>query len=144
MSKTAESIGIPKGTYASYEYGKREPNIDMISKISEHFGVTTDYLLGREPKQEDDLVTVIKSANVQNLEEILIRNYLELDNTQRQAVLDFLRRAIQEEAKKQGIVLTKWETVKESAMDGNGTQIKTYPVTEGEKADAAPLIDDDL
>lgn len=105
MSKTAESIGIPKGTYASYEYGKREPNIDMISKISEHFGVTTDYLLGREPKQEDDLVTVIKSANVQNLEEILIRNYLELDNTQRQAVLDFLRRAIQEEAKKQGIVL---------------------------------------
>lgn len=29
-------------------------------------------------------------------------------------------------------------------MDGNGTQIKTYPVTEGEKADAAPLMDDDL
>ena len=143
-SKTAESIGIPKGTYASYEYGKREPNIDMISKISEHFGVTTDYLLGREPKQEDDLVTVIKSANVQNLEEILIRNYLELDNTQRQAVLDFLRRAIQEEAKKQGIVLTKWETVKESARSGEGTQAKSYPATEGEKADKAPLVDDNL
>lgn len=144
MSKTAESIGIPKGTYASYEYGKREPNIDMISKISEHFGVTTDYLLGREPKQEDDLVTVIKSANVQNLEEILIRNYLELDNTQRQAVLDFMRRAIQEEAKKQGITLTKWETVKESARSGDGTQVKTYPTAEGEKADSAPLVDDNL
>lgn len=144
MSKTAESIGIPKGTYASYEYGKREPNIDMISKISEHFGVTTDYLLGREPKPENDLVTVIKSANVQNLEEILIRNYLELDNTQRQAVLDFLRRAIQEEVKKQGIVLTKWETVKESARSGEGTQVKSYPTTEGEKADKAPLIDDNL
>lgn len=146
MSKTADAIGIPKGTYASYEYGKREPNIEMISKISNHFGVTTDYLLGRETAQvpTQDLASVVKNSNVQILEEILIRNYLELDNDQRQNVLDFLRRAIQEEADRQGITLSKWETVKESAMDGNGTQIKTYPVTEGEKADAAPLIDDDL
>lgn len=146
MSKTADAIGIPKGTYASYEYGKREPNIEMISKISNHFGVTTDYLLGREIKTipENDLASVVKNSNVQALEEILIRNYLELDNDQRQNVLNFLRRAIQEEADRQGITLSKWETVKESAMDGNGTQIKTYPVTEGEKADAAPLIDDDL
>lgn len=146
MSKTADAIGIPKGTYASYEYGKREPNIEMISKISNHFGVTTDYLLGREIKTipENDLASVVKNSNVQILEEILIRNYLELDNDQRQNVLDFLRRAIQEEADRQGITLSKWETVKESAMDGNGTQIKTYPVTEGEKADAAPLMDDDL
>lgn len=146
MSKTADAIGIPKGTYASYEYGKREPNIEMISKISDHFGVTTDYLLGRETETipENDLASVVKNSNVQALEEILIQNYLELDNDQRQNVLDFLRRAIQEEADHQGITLTKWETVKESAMDGNGTQIKTYPVTEGEKADAAPLIDDDL
>lgn len=146
MSKTADAIGIPKGTYASYEYGKREPNIEMISKISNHFGVTTDYLLGREIKTipENDLASIVKNSNVQTLEEILIRNYLELDNDQRQNVLNFLRRAIQEEADRQGITLSKWETVKESAMDGNGTQIKTYPVTEGEKADAAPLIDDDL
>jgi transcriptional regulator with XRE-family HTH domain len=146
MSKTADAIGIPKGTYASYEYGKREPNIEMISKISNHFGVTTDYLLGREIKTipENDLANIVKNSNVQTLEEILIRNYLELDNDQRQNVLNFLRRAIQEEADRQGITLSKWETVKESAMDGNGTQIKTYPVTEGEKADAAPLIDDDL
>lgn len=146
MSKTADAIGIPKGTYASYEYGKREPNIEMISKISNHFGVTTDYLLGREIKTipENDLASIVKNSNVQTLEEILIRNYLELDHDQRQNVLDFLRRAIQEEADRQGITLSKWETVKESAMDGNGTQIKTYPVTEGEKADAAPLIDDDL
>lgn len=146
MSKTADAIGIPKGTYASYEYGKREPNIEMISKISNHFGVTTDYLLGRKIKTipENDLASIVKNSNVQTLEEILIRNYLELDNDQRQNVLNFLRRAIQEEADRQGITLSKWETVKESAMDGNGTQIKTYPVTEGEKADAAPLIDDDL
>lgn len=144
MSKTAESIGIPKGTYASYEYGKREPNIDMISKISEHFGVTTDYLLGRESASDGDLTTVIKNSNVQDLEEILIRQYLKLSNDQRESVLEFLRRAIQEEAGRQGITLTKWETVRESARNGNGTQTKSYPTTEGEKADSAPFVNDDL
>ena len=49
MAKIATSLGIPKGTYASYEYGQREPNIDMINKIADFYGVTTDYLLGREP-----------------------------------------------------------------------------------------------
>lgn len=145
MSKTAEFLGIPKGTYASYEYGKREPNIEMISKISHHFGVTTDYLLGREPAPEhEDLSTVVKNSGVEELEDILIRRYLELPNAQRQAVLNFLRRAIQEEADRQGITLTKWETVKESAKNGSGTQVKSYPVAEGEKADNAQLVDDNL
>lgn len=145
MSKTAEFLGIPKGTYASYEYGKREPNIEMISKIVQHFGVTTDYLLGHEPAPErEDLSTVVKNSGVEELEDILIRRYLELPNAQRQAVLDFLRRAIQEEADRQGIMLTKWETVKESAKNGSGTQVKSYPVAEGEKADHAQLVDDNL
>lgn len=140
------STGIPYTTYTKYEYGERELGLSSLQKLADFYGVTTDYLLGREIKiiPENDLASVVKNSNVQVLEEILIRNYLELDNDQRQNVLDFLRRAIQEEADRQGITLTKWETVKESAMDGNGTQIKTYPVTEGEKADAAPLIDDDL
>lgn len=49
MSETAEILKIAKSTYASYEYGKREPNIEMLTKISNHFSVSTDYLLGREP-----------------------------------------------------------------------------------------------
>lgn len=137
--------GIPYTTYTKYEYGERELGVGSLQKLADFYGVTTDCLLGREPAPErEDLSTVVKNSGVEELEDILIRRYLELPNAQRQAVLDFLRRAIQEEADRQGITLTKWETVKESAMDGNGTQIKTYPVTEGEKADAAPLIDDDL
>lgn len=140
-----EKTGISERAYLTYEFGEREPKISVVQKLADFYGVTTDSLLGREPAPDrDDLSTVVKNSGVEELEDILIRRYLELPNAQRQAVLDFLRRAIQEEADRQGITLTKWETVKESAMDGNGTQIKTYPVTEGEKADAAPLIDDDL
>lgn len=135
--------GIPYTTYTKYEYGERELGLNALQKLADFYGVTTDRLLGREPAPErDDLSTVVKNSGVEELEDILIRRYLELPNAQRQAVLDFLRRAIQEEADRQGITLTKWETVKESAKNGSGTQVKSYPVAEGEKADNAPLVDD--
>lgn len=138
------STGIPYTTYTKYEYGERELGLTSLQKLADFYGVTTDYLLGRETTQvpTQDLASVVKNSNVQALEDILIRRYLELPNAQRQAVLDFLRRAIQEEADRQGITLTKWETVKESAKNGSGTQVKSYPVAEGEKADNAPLVDD--
>lgn len=138
------STGIPYTTYTKYEYGERELGLGSLQKIADFYGVTTDYLLGRENASEDDLTTVIKNSNVQDLEEILIRQYLKLSNDQRESVLEFLRRAIQEEAGRQGITLTKWETVRESARNGNGTQTKSYPTTEGEKADSAPFVNDDL
>ena len=139
----ADAIGIKERAYLTYEYGQRDVSTELLQKLADFYGVTTDCLLGREPAPErDDLSTVVKNSGVEELEDILIRRYLELPNTQRQAVFDFLCRAIQEEADRQGITLTKWETVKESAKNGSGTQVKSYPVAEGEKADNAPLVDD--
>ncbi|MGA3408873.1 helix-turn-helix domain-containing protein [Lactiplantibacillus pentosus] len=43
----AKKLGISNlGTYANYEYGIREPDLQMLTKISDIYGVTTDYLLG--------------------------------------------------------------------------------------------------
>lgn len=141
----ADAIGIKERAYLTYEYGQRDVSTELLQKFADFYGVTTDYLLGREPAPErEDLSTVVKNSGVEELEDILIRRYLELPNAQRQAVLDFLRRAIKEEADRQGITLTKWETVKESAKNGSGTQVKSYPVAEGEKADNAQLVDDNL
>lgn len=141
----ADAIGIKERAYLTYEYGQRDVSTELLQKFADFYGVTTDCLLGREPAPErEDLSTVVKNSSVEELEDILIRRYLELPNAQRQAVLDFLRRAIQEEADRQGITLTRWETVKESAKNGSGTQVKSYPVAEGEKADNAQLVDDNL
>lgn len=141
----ADAIGIKERAYLTYEYGQRDVSTELLQKFADFYGVTTDYLLGREPAPErEDLSTIVKNSGVEELEDILIRRYLELPNAQRQAVLNFLRRAIQEEADRQGIMLTKWETVKESAKNGSGTQVKSYPVAEGEKADNAQLVDDNL
>ncbi|MCH8625645.1 helix-turn-helix domain-containing protein [Lactiplantibacillus plantarum] len=44
----AKKLGISNlGTYANYEYGTREPDLQMLTKISDIYGVTTDYLLGK-------------------------------------------------------------------------------------------------
>jgi transcriptional regulator with XRE-family HTH domain len=49
VAKAAELFGVASRTYTSYELEEREPNLTMLNKIADYYGVTTDYLLGREP-----------------------------------------------------------------------------------------------
>lgn len=130
MSKAAESIGIPKGTYASYEYGKREPNIEMISKIAEHFGVTTDYLLGR-PDAKEPADPIASLPTVDEMEKDLFREWLGLDEASRKAFLDILRKIVADDQKRQAEdSRSKIMTVKEAARSdepGNEPHTADYP-----------------
>ncbi|MCM6843998.1 helix-turn-helix domain-containing protein [Latilactobacillus curvatus] len=48
-SKTlvVKKLGLKNlGTYANYEYGTREPDMEIIVKLAKLYEVTTDYLLG--------------------------------------------------------------------------------------------------
>lgn len=56
MSKVADALEIPKGTYATYEYGTREPNIGMINKIADFYHVSVDSLLGREEVKDANML----------------------------------------------------------------------------------------
>ena len=44
----AKVLGIAPTTYAGYEQGKSEPNLDTVIFLAQYFKVTTDYLLGLE------------------------------------------------------------------------------------------------
>lgn len=49
----AEKFGISQSTVGNWEAGRREPNSATMQRIADFFGVTVDYLLGRdEPKKE--------------------------------------------------------------------------------------------
>lgn len=47
----AELLGMPYTTYNNYETGTREPNSNVLIKLSKFFNVTIDYLLGSEQKK---------------------------------------------------------------------------------------------
>lgn len=58
------------GTYANWEYGTREPDNEMLTKIASLYNVSTDYLLGRSEKRhyydltkkdEKDIATEIEN-----------------------------------------------------------------------------------
>lgn len=48
QKELAGELGISPNTLSQYETGKREPNIEILQKISDYFNVTTDYLIGRK------------------------------------------------------------------------------------------------
>lgn len=50
ITKLAEAIGISYQSLQRYEAGKRDPSIQVLIKLADFFGVTVDYLIGREPK----------------------------------------------------------------------------------------------
>lgn len=52
----AARLHLPLTTYANYEYGKREPDIETIAEISTLFNTTTDYLMGKtdSPQSADE------------------------------------------------------------------------------------------
>lgn len=56
-SKTyvANHLGLKNmQTYANYEYGRREPDLETTTKLAKLFNVSTDYLLGRASKEDDE------------------------------------------------------------------------------------------
>lgn len=53
QSEFAEKVGLGRTTYAMYEQGKREPDLETLKIIAKYHKVTIDYLIGH--KSEDEL-----------------------------------------------------------------------------------------
>lgn len=43
----AQKLSVSKQAVSNWENNNIQPSIDMLVKIADYFGVTTDYLLGR-------------------------------------------------------------------------------------------------
>lgn len=48
MRQMATALNLPYTTYVNYEKGEREPSSEMIVLMAKYFGVTSDYILGRD------------------------------------------------------------------------------------------------
>jgi len=53
MQEFCNASNISFSTYQNYESGKRLPTAEFLMQIADFYGVTTDYLLGRESAQPE-------------------------------------------------------------------------------------------
>lgn len=96
QSQVANILGITPTAYQNYEYGKREPNNDLLCKLSELFGVSTDYLLGRETGESEPIDQLANQFNMSALEKKILDNYLALPPNMRTDLMEFLHKSVKE------------------------------------------------
>lgn len=51
----AESLGVKKQSISNWENDNIMPSVEMLIRIADFFNVSTDYLLGREIPQPENL-----------------------------------------------------------------------------------------
>ena len=69
----AHRLGISKQSVSNWESNNIQPSIELLEKTADLFGVTTDFLLGREPLRVLDVsgLTAQQIAHLQVLVEDL-------------------------------------------------------------------------
>ena len=55
QADVAAALGVSSVVYSRYETGKRQPSIDMLIQMADIFGVTVDFLLGRQDIEDSIL-----------------------------------------------------------------------------------------
>lgn len=55
QAQVAAALGVSSVVYSRYETGTRQPSVDIIIQLAEIFGVTVDYLLGRQDVENSTL-----------------------------------------------------------------------------------------
>ena len=53
QEELAKIVGITTASIGMYETNGRKPSYDVLNKIADYFGVSTDYLLGRNTESSD-------------------------------------------------------------------------------------------
>lgn len=148
QQECAELFNVKLRAWQTYEQGVSEPKFEVLRKIADKFGVTTDYLLGRPDAKppEEPLDEFARKEHLKSLEKVFMKKYLALTEEQRDKVLDFLRGVVAEETAAQASKL-KMSRVYEAARStdpNNAPHFAEYPESELEKLDSDPDTDFNL
>ena len=148
MQEFCAAADISFSTYQNYESGKRVPTAEMLVKLADFYGVSTDYLLGRPTTQPpvEPLDEFAQKEHLKSLEKVFMQKYLALTEEQRDKVLDFLRGVVADETAAQSAKL-KMSRVYEAARStdpNNAPHFAKYLEEELKKLDDDPDTDFDL
>lgn len=81
QKEVAEKLGVAQAQYARWENGGRNPKDETVEKLSEIFGVTFDFLKGRDDGL-DEIVDILRKVELTDKQKseiyLLIKRYLKL------------------------------------------------------------------
>lgn len=83
IARLCELIQMNTNTYAKYEREERDVSTETLAKFADFYGVTTDYLLGREPEKNP-----IAMLNLTIREKEALEMYIKLPKEVRQIIID--------------------------------------------------------
>lgn len=55
QADVANALGVSSVVYSRYETGSRQPSTEVLMQMADIFGVTVDYLLGRQDVEDSTL-----------------------------------------------------------------------------------------
>ena len=87
LAQLANDLKTTPQVISRYERGEREPDLATLSVIAVYFGVSTDYLLGRE----DDFGNVAINADLSEEEKEILRTYRNLSPKQKETFTAFIK-----------------------------------------------------
>lgn len=145
QAEMADRLGMSRSGYANIEAGKREPDFSTLFKLADYFGVSLDYLLGREsPAASDADSGSALSADSQHLnaeEQAQLALYRSLGKKDREQAVSYMS-YLREQARQSE---SAYLDVGGAAVDmealgyAAGLQIKSNPVSP--ETDGAALED---
>ncbi len=86
--EVAEATGLTERQYIAYEYGERDVSTDTLIALADFYGVTTDYLLGREPPE--NAPNPLDSLGLNSLDKAIVQAYIALKPAERTQLVELL------------------------------------------------------
>lgn len=96
IQAVSNGVDIAVRTYQNYEYGKREISAETLFRLADFYGVSTDYLLGRDTGEPDAIDKLSSEFNMTALEQKILDNYLSLPKSMRSDLMEFLHKSVKE------------------------------------------------
>lgn len=91
MKQLGAIMGVSESTISLYETGKNEPDISMLKRMAEYFGVSIDTLLGCNSFANAQEAKKQLPAQGEELDESLVSMLLDLNPQDAQRVQDFVQ-----------------------------------------------------
>ncbi|MCM1166800.1 MAG: helix-turn-helix domain-containing protein [Lachnospiraceae bacterium] len=96
QEQAAAALGVSLSSYQKYERDKNSvtPSLEVLIRIANFYGVTTDSLLGMPPKEPTEMELLEAQYDLTPMERKIMENYFKLPEKDREDFLEYLERIV--------------------------------------------------